>query len=69
MTDEPEAKLDGQYDAEVGKHKCVEEVTTKIADDGVEETHIDYRIKQPSQWTFAMAERTKKRYAEIDWTK
>ena len=67
MSEDIKESTDGQYDAKVGKYDCVEEVKTVLADDGVEETHIEFRVKQSDQWKFAGW--NKKNYGEIDWTK
>lgn len=45
---------DGQYDDEVGKHKTVKTIETKISEvDGVEETHVTHDIKQANPWKFS----------------
>ncbi len=65
-----EIEPDGQTDAKVDKYDCVKTVSTELAADGVEETHIDYTIKAASQWTFGpLGKRYDKNYTDIDWSK
>ena len=62
-------KPDGEYDAKVDKYDCVEKISTVEVEDGMLETRIDYTIKQANQWKFALSNRQKRNYGEIDWNK
>ena len=67
MTNDPEDKPDGEYDATVDKYSCVEKIETTEDDNGDFTTKIDYTIKQASQWTFCRWDA--ERYEAIDWSK
>ena len=62
---------DGDYDSEFEGKPTVETVETKIAEDGVEETHITHHVKQHDRWFFSSggSKRFEKNYDKIDWTK
>ena len=69
MDNQDNIEPDGQFDAKVEKYDCVKTVSTELAADGVEETKIDYVIKQASQWTFgSLGKRYERNYETIDWS-
>ena len=61
-------KPDGQYDGVFNGKEVEETYETVEADDGIEETRVNYTPKQANRWKFTTCH-NQRNYEAIDWTK
>lgn len=69
-TKEPDLPQDGIYDSEFNGKPSVETIETKVAQDGVEETHITHDLKLANRYRFSSggSKRYAENYSKIDWS-